>query len=124
MANTTALNRSAFKTALRRVANDPNFGRELNEKPGTALRSIGLEFPDAVASQLDRQPLSRTIEQAFGPPHEGPRLEAEVIVHVGVSVAVDVAIGVLAAAEVGERPGTTLDEAIEKAAELSKIEVK
>ena len=118
------LDRSAFKTALRRVANDPNFGKELNERPGTALKSIGLALPTAVVDELDQQPLSRTIEQAFGPPHEGPRQEAIVLVSIGVNVRVEVGVEVNIMSTSAD--DEVLDDAITNAAAswLGKVEIK
>ena len=111
MANAeVALHRAAFKEALGRIVNDEEFGKRLEEKPGTALRSLGLEFPDNVATELDSRPLSQTIEQAFGPATEGPRPEILpiVVVFVAVEVAVRVATRV--------KPMLSLDEAITNAA--------
>lgn len=86
------LDRTALKAAMRRVANDPNFAKQLEAKPATALKSIGLALPVAVATELDKRPLSQTIEQVFGPPGTGTRSQAETYVEVGVSVGVHVVV--------------------------------
>jgi hypothetical protein len=136
------LDRAAFKTALRRVVNDSEFGKQLEAKPGTALRSIGLTLPNHVASELDRQPLSKTIEKTFGPPEGGPRPEILplVIVEVAVGVVVEVAVRPDEPDPPGGDPGdggappggapgdggitTEIDEAIDKKIGASRVKIE
>ena len=112
------LDRAAFKAALERVVNDEDFGRRLESSPAATLRSIGLKLPDDVAAELDREPLSRTIEKAFGSGPEHHERVAVVpipIIVVGVHVGVVVAV----ATRVKTKAEIDLDETIDNAVEMA-----
>jgi hypothetical protein len=113
------LNRAAFKMGLERVVDDQEFGRELEARPAATLRSIGVEIPDHIANELDRQPLSQTIAKAFGPPEAGAR--PEVLPIVAVVVGVHVAVVVVSKARSLEE--LSLDETIAAVTETTSAEI-
>jgi hypothetical protein len=116
MANeTVVLDRAAFKSALQRMVNDQDFARELESKPAAALKSIGVDLPPEVATELDKRPLSQTIEQSFARQPGDPVAVIPIpIVIIGVHVGVTVAV----ATRVKTRDAE-LDQAITDAAEAS-----
>jgi hypothetical protein len=115
------LNRANFKAGLERVINDQQFGQQLEARPGTALRSIGVELPDDLARELDSRPLSKTIENSFGPSTARPR--PEILPAVVVFVAVQVVVNTRVIPPKKPQVEQALDEAITKAADLASGEI-
>jgi hypothetical protein len=114
MASNVTLDRAVFKEALRRVAGDPEFGREFEERPGSALKSIGLDLPEEAQRILDSKPLSKTLQSAFG--SDASRLrggeDVGILPLVAVEVAISVAVAVATGSDVsGEPPASELEPA-------------
>ena len=92
-----ALDRAKFTEALGSIARTGAMGAELERQPGTALSALGFELPESTIDELNRTPLSARVQATLTEPTT--IRAAETYVHVGVSVAVSVAVDTVLAAQ-------------------------
>jgi hypothetical protein len=87
-----ALKKETFAQALALVVDNAEFSAQLEQRPGSTLKTLGFQLPPATVTSLDAEPLSTQLGRVMSVHQPHPEFVPMVVVDVGVVVAVRVVV--------------------------------